>query len=178
LTVTEKKALSNLRTNTDHAILQADKGSAKVVLETVDYIQMIGTLLQDPPHLRWAKGPTETVERKTTLVPVLNKSTLAKKVCIRLDHASTRPPRLCGFPKIHKEGISLRPTVSNIGAPTYQLSKYLAGALLTTSETRSNLFATKLNSVRSACKETARYAVPSKFLQGKPRYRIIVLCCK
>ena len=82
LTVTEKKALSNLRTNTDHAILLADKGGAKVVLETVDYNQKIGTLLQDPPHIRLAKGPTETVEHKTTLVRVLNKSTLAKKVCI------------------------------------------------------------------------------------------------
>ena len=31
--------------------------------------------------------------------------------------------------KIHKEGIPLRPTVNNIGAPTYELSKYLAGLL-------------------------------------------------
>lgn len=130
MTVTEKKALSNLRTNTDHAILLADKGGAIVVLDTVDYNQKIGTFLQDPPHIRLAKGPTETVERKTTLLRVLlNKSTLAKKVCIRLYPARTRPPRLYGFPKIHKEGISLRPTVSNIGVPTYQLSKYLAGAL-------------------------------------------------
>jgi len=45
LTVTEKKALSNLQTNTDHAILLADKGGIKVVLETVDYNQKIGTLL-------------------------------------------------------------------------------------------------------------------------------------
>ena len=34
-----------------------------------------------------------------------------------------------GLPKIHKEGIPLRPTVSNIGAPTYQLSKHLSGLL-------------------------------------------------
>jgi hypothetical protein len=45
LTVTEKKALSNLRTSTDHAILLADKGGARVVLDTVDYNQKIGTLL-------------------------------------------------------------------------------------------------------------------------------------
>lgn len=130
MTVTEKKALSNLRTNTDHAILLVDKGSARVVLETVDYNQKIGIILQDPPHIRLAKGSTETVERNTTLVRVLrNKSTLAENVCIRLDPASTRPPRLYGFHNIPKEGISLRPTVSNIGAPSYQLSKYLAGAL-------------------------------------------------
>ena len=43
--------------------------------------------------------------------------------------AGFRPPRLYGLPKIHKEGVPLRLTVSNIGAPTYQLSKYLAGLL-------------------------------------------------
>ena len=42
---------------------------------------------------------------------------------------TSRPPRLYGLPKIHKEGFPLRPIVSNIGAPTYQLSKYLAGIL-------------------------------------------------
>jgi len=34
-----------------------------------------------------------------------------------------------GLPKIHKEGIPLRPNVSNIGAPTYQLSKHLSGLI-------------------------------------------------
>jgi hypothetical protein len=33
------------------------------------------------------------------------------------------------LPKIHKEGVPLRPFVSNIGAPTYQLSKHLSGLL-------------------------------------------------
>ena len=42
---------------------------------------------------------------------------------------TSRPPRLYGLPKIHKEGFPLRPIVSNTGAPTYQLSKYLAGIL-------------------------------------------------
>jgi hypothetical protein len=34
-----------------------------------------------------------------------------------------------GLPKIHKDGVPLRPTVSNIGVPTYQLSKHLSGLL-------------------------------------------------
>ena len=34
LNVAEKKAVSSLRTNTDHTILVADKGSAKAVLNT------------------------------------------------------------------------------------------------------------------------------------------------
>jgi hypothetical protein len=40
-----------------------------------------------------------------------------------------RHPTLKGLCKIHKEDVTLTPTVSNIGAPTYELSKYLAGDL-------------------------------------------------
>jgi len=36
---------------------------------------------------------------------------------------------LYGLLKIHKERVPLRPIVSNIGAPTYQLSKYFTGLL-------------------------------------------------
>jgi len=186
LTVTKRKALSNLRTNTDHAIILADKGGAKVVLDTVDYNQKICIHLQDPHHIILAKGSTQTIERKTTLVRVLlNKSTLVKKVCIRLDPASKRPSRLYGFPKIRKERISLRPIVNNTGAPTYQLSEYLAGTLSpfvrrSMNNVRNSVESVRNQtySVRSACKETARYAVPRKFLEWQPRYRIIVLCCK
>jgi len=34
-------------------------------------------------------------------------------------------PKLYGLPKIHKPGESMRPIVSNINAPTYNLAKYL-----------------------------------------------------
>lgn len=71
LNVAEKKAVSSLRTNTDHTILVADKGSAKAVLNTVKYNQKIGTLLQDPPDRKLAKDHTETIQRKTTLVFVV-----------------------------------------------------------------------------------------------------------
>ena len=37
--------------------------------------------------------------------------------------------RLYRIPRIHKEGVSWRPIVSNTGAPNYKLSQYLAGLL-------------------------------------------------
>jgi hypothetical protein len=120
LTGAERKVLRTLRKNNDVTILPADKGNARVVLNTVYYNRKIGAR-------RLAKDPTEMVERKTTLL--LKKSSLAEEVCKRLRPAGTRLPRLYGLPKIHEEGAPLRPVVSNIGAPTYQLSKYLAGLL-------------------------------------------------
>jgi hypothetical protein len=52
---------------------------------------------------------------------------LRRRFCRQLRHARTRPPRLYGFPKIHKEGVPLSSIVSNIGVPNYKLSKYPAG---------------------------------------------------
>jgi hypothetical protein len=54
-----------------------------------------------------------------------------RHVVDKVDFLLVFPRRLNinGLPKIHKEGVPLRPTVSNIGAPTYQLSKYLVGLL-------------------------------------------------
>ena len=34
--------------------------------------------------------------------------------------------RIYGLPKIHKEGVPLRPIVNTIGSPTYELAKFVA----------------------------------------------------
>jgi hypothetical protein len=124
LTGAERKALRALRKNTDLTILPADKGNATVVLNTVEYNQKIGTLLEDLAYRRLAKDPTEAVDSKTILL--LKKSSLAEKVCKRLLHAGFRPPRLYRLSKILKAVVPPRPIASNIEAPTYQISKYLA----------------------------------------------------
>ena len=35
-------------------------------------------------------------------------------------------PRIYGLPKIHKDGVPLRPIVNTIGSPTYELAKFVA----------------------------------------------------
>ena len=39
------------------------------------------------------------------------------------------PPQMYGLPKIHKEGVPLRPIVLSIGSPTYKLAKEMAKIL-------------------------------------------------
>lgn len=72
------------------------------------------------------KDPTDSIERRTT--QLLKKSSLKQDLCKQLRPSGSRSPRLYGLPKIHK-GVPLRPIVSNIGAPTYQLAKHLTGFL-------------------------------------------------
>jgi len=78
-------------------------------------------------YRRLSKDPTESTERKTT--KLLKKSTLSEDVYKQLNPSSSRPPRIYGLTKIRKEGVLLRPIVSNIGAPTYKLAKHTAGLL-------------------------------------------------
>ena len=127
ITRAERAALRTLKNNTDLTILLADKGNATMILYTVDYRQKITSLLEAPSYRRLARDPTDSTERKTTLL--LKRSTLTEDIYKQLRPAGSRPPRLYRLPKIQKEGVPLRPSVSNTGAPTYQLSKYLAGFL-------------------------------------------------
>jgi hypothetical protein len=73
LTGTERRELSDL------TILLADKVSATVVLNTVDYNHKIGALLQDQMYRRLAKDPTEAVKHTPSLL--FKRSTLADEVC-------------------------------------------------------------------------------------------------
>jgi len=114
---TERAALKTLKDNTNLTILPADKEIATVVLNTSDYKQKISSLLEDSAYRKLAKDPTDAIERKTTLL--LKKSSLTEETRRQLRPAGSRPPRMYGLPKIHKEGIPLRPIVSNIGTPTY-----------------------------------------------------------
>ena len=98
-----------------------------MILNTVDYKQKISSLLEDPSYKNLARDPTELTEHKTSLL--LKKSTLTEEICKQLRPTGSRPPQLYGLPKIHKEGVPLRPTVSNLGAPTYKLSSDLSGIL-------------------------------------------------
>jgi hypothetical protein len=127
LTKNERTALKTLKDNTELTILSADKGNATVILNTVDYKLKIASLLSDSAYKKLDKDPTESIERKT--IKLLKKSSLPEDLRKRLQPSGSRAPRLYGLPKIHKEGVPLRPIVSNIGAPTYQLAKQLTALL-------------------------------------------------
>ena len=80
LTRAERAALKTLKKNTNLTILQADKGNATMVLNTVDYKQKITSLLEDPSYRRLARNPTDSTERKTTLL-LKKKPTLTEDIC-------------------------------------------------------------------------------------------------
>ena len=58
----------------------------------------------------------------TKLAETMNKTL----IIIHKLFTTDSPPRYYGLPKIHKEGVPLRPIVSTVNTITYQCAKYLA----------------------------------------------------
>jgi hypothetical protein len=119
LTSAERGALRALKANNTLMVLPADKGNVTVVLDTADYNQKIPALLEDKAYKKL---------KKTILL--LNTSSISEEVYQQLRPQGSRPPRLYGLPKIHKQGAPLRPMVSTIGDSTYCLAKHLVDLLL------------------------------------------------
>jgi hypothetical protein len=85
-----------------------------VVLSIANCNCKITALLEDQAYKK-LKGPAESMDRKTTL---LKKSSLSEEVCQQLRLQGSRPLRLYGLLKVHKQGVLLRTIVSTIGTPT------------------------------------------------------------
>ena len=59
----------------------------------------------------------------------IKSSNLDETMKKRLTPSCLITPRIYGLPKIHKEGVPMRPIVNTIGSPTYELAKYVARIL-------------------------------------------------
>ena len=128
----EKKAIQTLRKADSIVIAPADKGNATVVMNRSDYDRKIRTLLTDTDtYKRLPKDPTPAMERRMNgLLQGLTRSgTMSDSLYIWLRSSAGKMPLLYGLPKVHKPEVPLRPIVSFIGSPTYNLSKHLVTIL-------------------------------------------------
>ena len=75
--------------------------------------------------------PTKTTECKLNkiLLELKKSEKISESLYKRLHSSDGLPPRFYGLPKIHKPQIPLRPIVSFVDSPTYNLSSYLANIL-------------------------------------------------
>jgi hypothetical protein len=73
------------------------------------------------------RDPTNKIVRKIT--SLIKMSHIPDDMKKKLTPHAATPPQMYGLPKIHKEGIPLRPTVNCIGSPTYDPAKYLVKQL-------------------------------------------------
>nr|XP_046235715.1 uncharacterized protein LOC124054085 [Scatophagus argus] len=127
----ERKALISLQKDQDIMILSADKGRCTVILNTQDYHSKVATLLSDTATSEKLKrNPTSNYKQQLiSYLQKLEKDQLINRKLYFQLYPGEATPCLYGLPKIHKEGVPLRPIVSSINSVTYKVAKHLAHIL-------------------------------------------------
>ena len=80
---------------------------------------------------RLARDPTAALECKmnSVLLNLRRASRLPGNMYHHLHSSAGQVPRLYGSPKVHNQDVPLRPIVSFVSSPTFQLSKFLSTLL-------------------------------------------------
>ena len=102
-----------------------------IVVADVDkeeYNKKAQELLQQPTYQPIPTDPTSKYKNKliNMLKSIKAEGGITEAVYKKLYPTGARCPKFYGLPKIHKEGVPLRPIVSSIGAVTYYTSKELS----------------------------------------------------
>ena len=132
ITKQEIQALAELRRDQDRVILTVDKGVAIVVMDREDYHDKAKALLEDQGTYKALKtDPTGRLKSK--MINLLKKIKLEGGIddilYKKLYPTGAVTPKFYGLPKIHKDGIPLRPIVSSRGSISYEVAKELARIL-------------------------------------------------
>ena len=129
------KKLSSLK-NT--IIQKLDKGNSVVPMNRDDSINQMETLISDQAKFQKLLVPENKdynfmVKEKRLVDNILDtlyeKNAITRDIKTILTSDGPSPARLYGLPKIHKALVNglpnYRPTISQIGSPTYKIAKYL-----------------------------------------------------
>jgi hypothetical protein len=115
----EREALINLSKNKEIIISKSDKGNAVVIQDVSDYRKKIGEILSATNKFKKLKDGDPTVKRENSLYKRLTKlwKELKLDLCIldRIRPRGSRAGVLYGLPKVHKNGVPIRPIISAIG---------------------------------------------------------------
>ena len=112
---TERQALKSLQDDDSIIILPADKGNATVVMDRLEYSNKLTDLIGNGGYSKIKKDSTLKTERKLSKILGKNKDLISQTKYRQLIRHYSKLPHIYGLPKIHKNGIPLRPIVSNRG---------------------------------------------------------------
>ena len=120
-----KTTANNLKNNEHIIIRKADKSNMYVILNKDEYLDKIDSILSDTSKFKLVtRNPTEQLkQRANKLIEALN----AAHDDIKLSKivGDYKPGYIYGNVKTHKIGNPLRPIISQIPVPTYNLAKKL-----------------------------------------------------
>ena len=124
------RSIQELRSDEDIVILPADKGKATVVINREDYTTKMMEISNDGKYCVLSRDPTLKMEKEiaSALKLVCKEGHIYDKLCDQLTPQYTDLPQMYGLPKVHKEGVPMRPIVSTIGSLCTALPKNWPGS--------------------------------------------------
>ena len=127
----EPKALKELQSDTSIVILPADKRRSTVILYRKDYLEKCMDHINNGPYQLLKNDTTTKIKTKILkqLKVLKNNEFIENKLYYYLKATDSPAPRFYVQPKMHKSGVPIRPIVSYVGSPLYNLSKYIANIL-------------------------------------------------
>ena len=125
------KALNNLSKDPNIVIVKPDKGNGTVILNKSDYIDKVENIIGDESKFKIeSSNPFKLMhkleDKINRLLKTLKNFGVINNQCYRsLSPTGSKPGILYGLPKIHKQGCPIRPILSAIKTPTYNMAKFL-----------------------------------------------------
>jgi len=120
-----RRAAKELKQNNDVIVRKADKSSIYVILNRTEYMDKLNIILSDTSKFkRIKKDPTEVLKKEANdLITMLN--AVQGDLHLQKIIGDYGPGYIYGNVKIHKPDNPLRPIISQVLTPTYQLAKTL-----------------------------------------------------
>ena len=127
ITIEKRRALVKLRKDKSKIILTADKGLSLVMMDREEYIRKAQALLDQPEYKSIPSDPTTKYKNKliSILKSIKAEGGINEVTYRRLYPTGASSPKFCDLPKVHKQGMPLKPIVSSFGAVTYESAKEL-----------------------------------------------------
>ena len=125
------KILSNLRKDPSIIITKADKSNSLVVMDTADYDNKIFSLLKDTSTYKpITHDPTDQFTNNiiNELKQLKQNGKITPQLYNKFYPRGSFCPKFYGLPKLHKQGIPLRPIVACTKAPASNIGKWLCTA--------------------------------------------------
>ena len=125
------RTLRSLRKNNAIKICKFDKGNGTIVLNSSEYFEKLDEIINTDKFIEIPISHNENhpiIKTENSIQYFLRKyirpfvSDDAYKLIYPV---GSRPGALYGLAKVHKDNIPLRPVISMIGTPQYNLAKYL-----------------------------------------------------
>ncbi|CAF2534635.1 unnamed protein product [Rotaria sp. Silwood2] len=127
-----RKLMQELKNDTSIIATRPDKGKGVVLMDKQEYVNKMHSILNDSSKFA-SLSEDPTVTRENSLISLLRKlhdqGHITNQFYYRARPTGSKPRRLYGLPKIHKQPVSLRPVLSSIGTFNYRLGKVLTQML-------------------------------------------------